>query len=181
MKRILFFIVVILFVNNVFGQVFGTASTLGKKQFALGFEPLFLQHNNDDFMFFMHGGYGLASGVDLGLKLGFLGDQNYIGADLEFAVKKRFSLAVGFHDFYDLGMDGTALYTFPITSGASLSTGLDMDVVMTDPETIVPIWVPVCLEIAIKRGMVFILEGGIDTKLIDESYSYFGGGLQFFF
>ena len=183
MKKLLILSFVLLFVSNVVNsQVFGTSSTLKEKKFSLGLEPGFLMSNgNDDFMFFIHGGYGLKSNIDLGVKLGVFGDQNYLGADVEFVLGKRFSLAGGFHDFYDFGIDGTALLTFPLSSSARLTTGLDMDIVMADPETIVPLWIPCAIEVGIKKGMVFILEANIDTKLIDESYSFIGGGVQFYF
>ena len=182
MKKITLLLFSLVLAVNLSAQIFGTSSTLSKNRFSLGLEPsIYSSGNYDDFMFFIHGGYGIKSGVDLGVKLGLLGDENYIGADVEFKLGKKFSLAGGFHDFYDFGIDGTALFTFPLGSAATLSSGLDMDIVFADPETLVPLWIPVVVEIGIKKDMVFILEAELDTKLIDESYHFLGGGLQFFF
>ena len=182
MKRVVILMLISIVAVNISAQVFGTSSTLSKNKFSLGLEPsIYTSGNYEDFMFFIHGGYGLKSGVDLGVKLGLLGDENYIGADVEFVLGKKFSLSGGFHDFYDFSIDGTALFSFPLGSAATLSSGLDMDIILAEPETIVPLWIPIVVEIGIKDNMVFILEAELDTKLIDESYHFLGGGLQFFF
>jgi hypothetical protein len=182
MKKIILFSILMGMSALVSSQVFNSSTRLKTGQFSAGFEPAIITSGNyDDFMLYLHGGYGLKSNIDLGLDLGVLGDENYIGADVEFALSKKFTLGAGFHDFYDFGIDGTALFTFPLTSSAKLSTGLDMDIVFAENDDYVPIWIPINIQIGLKKNMIFMLEANIDTKLIDDSYTFLGGGLQFLF
>ncbi len=182
MKKLLLFVVIVFTCAVSNAQVFGTAGTLSKGKFNFGVLPTILDANgNNDFVMFMQGGYGLRSGIDLGLKLGVFGEETYFGGDVEFVLMKNLSLAGGFHTYGDFGLDVTGLYTFPLTNSARLSTGLDMDMVFADSQTLVPFWIPINIEVDIKKNVVFIFEAEIDTKLFDESYNLIAGGVQFYF
>ncbi len=172
--------VVVCFYSNA--QVLGTAQTLKKGTGSVGIVPgILVNSGNNEFLLFLQGGLGISNGIDLGLRLGVLGDEDYIGADVEFSSNKHLSLAAGAHSFYDFGLDLTGLYTFYLNSNARFTTGLDMDVVFAENETVVPLWIPLNLEVGIKKNLVFMLEADIDTGVFDEAYHIISGGVQFYF
>jgi hypothetical protein len=177
MKKLLIvsFSIIALSVN---AQVFNTSSTLKRGQFSAGFEPGLNISGGSDFILFLHGGAGITKGTDLGIKVGLLNGATYIGGDLEFAMGKRFSLSVGAHSQDELGLDGTALFTFPIRKGVRLYTGLDMDINFYD-EVQIPVWAPIGLEIGMRNNMTFMFEAEIN--LTDDAAHFLGGGLNFYF
>lgn len=183
MKKTLFFIfAILLFSQAGVAQVFSTAQTLSPKQMNLGILPTIADASGtNDFILFVQGGYGLRKGIDLGVKLGVLADETYFGADVEFMAMKNLSIAGGFHSFGDFGLDLSGIYTFPLTTGARLTSGLDLDMVFAENETLLPLWIPLNLEVDIRNDLVFIFEADIDTKLFDESYNLISGGVQFYF
>lgn len=180
MKKIIVLLSFFAIAYTANAQVFNTSSTLKRGQFSVGFEPGIYTDGGSDFNLFLTGGAGLTRGVDLGLKLGVLGDENYIGADVEFVLGKRFSLAAGAHSWGDFGLDATGLYTFDITKGVDLFLGLDMDIVFPDEDdTYLMAWIPLGLEIGLKSNMAFIFETAINIS--DRGAHWIGGGLNFYF
>ena len=178
MKRtILLTFITVLSITLVRSQVFHSAQTLKKGGFSLGVEPSVIVNGNESFYLFLHGGYGIKSGLDLALKFG-VGNENYFGADLEFAIKKNISLTVGAHDFGSFGLDGALLFNIPIKSDLKLVTGLDMDINFPD-EVELPLWLPIGLEVNLKKNMSLIFESEIG--LTPPAYHFFGGGLAFYF
>jgi hypothetical protein len=158
-------------------QVFNTSSTLKRGQFSAGFEPGLYISGGSDFTLFLHGGAGITSGTDLGIKVGLLDGATYIGGDVEFALGKRFSISAGAHSWGEFGLDGTALFTFPLKKGVHLFTGLDADIEIAD-DVNVPLWIPLGIEIGMGNNMGFIFESEIN--LIDGNH-FLGGGLNFYF
>lgn len=177
MKR-LFFAGLILFIGiTLKSQVFNTGQTLQKGVFLAGINPV-MQGN--DLGLYLHGGYGLSSGLDFGVRLG-LGLGNYIGADIEYALisdKVAVSLAVGGHMAGDVGLDGTLNLTVPVTKSLRVYSGLDGDVNFGNNMAL-PIWVPVGMEVGIKKAVSVILEG--DIAVTGDAGSIFGGGITFYF
>ncbi len=159
-------------------QVFNTSSTLNKGQFSFGVEPSFYMNGDNDFNLFLHGGFGLTNGMDLAVKLGALGNEEYLGADIEFPISSSFSLSAGVHNYYDFGLDGTLLYSHKLQSGVDLFAGLDTDIVFADDTEII-FWIPLGLEVGIQKNMSFILESEI--CLTDIGSNFLGGGLCFYF
>lgn len=164
-----------------FSQVFNTASILKPGKFSLGIEPVVV---HEDLGLFLHGGVGLASGVDLALKYGFLKYNDYFGADLEWrlmAGKPNISLTTGAHTYGDMGLDLGINLSFPITGAASLYTGFDSDIDFhKEPVgTLFLPWIPVGVQLNIKSNMAFMLEAEI--PLNNNANAIFGGGLSFFF
>ena len=181
MKKLTFSaLVIICFSVTLSAQVFNTSGTLKKGTFSAGFEPG-VYVDPSDFNLFLHGGAGLTSNIDLGVKLGVLGDETYFGGDVEFGVGKIFSLSAGAHSYFDFGLDFTGLFTFPIGGVADLYTGLDVDVAFAENDTYFPIWIPIGLEIPLKKDILFLFEAEINVN--DEYYGrhWFGGGLNFIF
>ncbi|MGE0079020.1 MAG: hypothetical protein AB7S48_14265 [Bacteroidales bacterium] len=180
MRRFLLGLLVMLVAGVTSAQVFNTGQTLKPKTFSVGFEPAVLMDNESDFMLFLHGGYGLRKGIDFSLNVGVLGPETYFGADVEFAIAKRISISAGAHDFGAFGLDGTLNFTIPIKSDVRLFSGLDLDVDFPDNEdTQFLLWLPVGLDIGLRKNMSFIFEAEIG--LTDPAYHLIGGGLNFYF
>ncbi len=160
------------------GQVFTTGQTLKPGAFSLGIEPAVLVNGNADFILFLHGGVGIKKGIDFAARAGVLGSSTYFGGDVEFALPKRMSLTFGAHQFGDFGLDGTWNITFPIKNDIRLTSGIDADINFSEPETQFLLWIPVSLEIGIKKNMSFIFEAEIG--LTDPAYHFIGGGFNFY-
>ncbi len=181
MKKLFIISLIAFSCNLINAQVFGTAEVLSKNKGNFGILPTIYEYNgNSDMILFLQGGYGLSKGIDLGLKLGVLSEETYFGMDVEFAIRKNLSLSGGCHINDVLGLDFTGLYTFNLNNYAKLTSGLDIDI-MTENDHTIAMWLPLNLEVDIKKNLVFIFEADIDTKLIDDSYNIISGGIQFYF
>ncbi|MGQ1784068.1 MULTISPECIES: hypothetical protein [unclassified Saccharicrinis] len=183
MKKLLLTSAILFLAITINAQIFGTAQTLSTKKFNVGIMPaVIVNEGAQEYFLFIQAGYGLASGVDLGLRFNVFSENTYLGADLEFALKRNLSVATGFHSFNnDLGLDLTGLLTIPLNQSARLTSGLDMDIIFMDGENKAPLWIPINFEVDLKRNMTFMLEADIDTKLLDESYHVLSAGIQFYF
>lgn len=187
MKKLYFLFALAFICSNVFAQVFNTGQTLKRGVFSLGIEPaLHIDGGSDGLILFLHGGYGIKSGLDGGVKFGF-GDKNYFGANLEFALGKRISLAVGAHDFGYFGLDGTLNFAIPLKSDIQLFAGLDTDLNFhqgkdesgeNKTSIEVPFWIPLGLEVGLSRNMSLIFESEIGLN--ETAYHVIGGGLSFY-
>jgi len=185
-QRILLGIAFLLFLvpTAIRAQVFGTGQTLRSGKASLGVEPVLYSYANghDDFYLFLHGGYGLRSGLDLGLKVGVLGPRDYFGADLEWNLapgNPAISLSVGGHQYFDFGLDATLNVSFPLGKSTHLYTGLDADVIFAEPETRTPSWLPLGVEVAFRQNASLLLEG--EFGLNGPAWNIMGGGLNFYF
>ena len=164
-----------------FSQVFNTATIMKPGKFSLGIEPTIVEK---DLGLFLHGGIGLASGVDLGIKYGFLKYIDYFGADLEWRLissKPSVSLTTGVHTMGDMGLDLGLNLSFSITSAASLYTGFDSDINFYKEHggtQFLP-WIPIGVQLYLKPKMAFLLEAEI--PLNNNASTIFGGGLNFSF
>ena len=163
---------------SLYSQVFNTASTLNPGKFNIGIEPLIYAEGDNEFYLFLNGGVGLVKGTDLNLRLGVLGNETYIGGDVEFNLAKFFSISGGAHNFGVFGLDGTGLFTFPL-GPAKIYTGLDADIDFPESGTIMPLWIPVGIEFFLKKKMAFIFEAEIAAT--DDATHIIGGGLNFYF
>ena len=158
-------------------QIFNTSSTLKPGDFSLGFEPSVYINGATDFNLFLHGGAGLTHNIDFGMKLAVMGNNVYLGGDVEFALGKRFSLSAGAHNWGNFGLDGTALLTFPLVKPVQLYTGLDADLVFAGDMEF-PLWIPLGLQIGLNKNIVFIFESEICVTSVGSHF--LGGGLNFF-
>lgn len=178
MKRLALISLLVFTVLAATGQVFNTSSTLGRNNFSLGLEPtVHVDGPGDGFMMFFHAGYGIKSGIDLGIKLG-AGNTTYFGADLEWHLGKIVSITTGAHNFGDFGLDGSFNLAFPVKGDVDIFTGLDMDLIFAD-DVLVPLWLPVGVEIGMARNITFILEAQVG--LTDPAWHVIGGGVAFYF
>ena len=179
MRRITIIIFcLVTFLSTTNSQVFNTATTLKKGGFAIGIEPAFIM-DGDEFFLFLHGGYGIKKGLDMSLKFGLGGGDTYVGGDLEFALRKNISLAVGAHSWNVFGLDGTLLFNIPIKSDIKLVTGLDMNVDFPDDDVNLPLWIPIGLEVGLSGRAKLMFE--VEIAITQDASHMFGGGVNFFF
>jgi hypothetical protein len=179
MKKVLTVFLAMVVSLSATSQVFNTGQTLKPKQFSLGIEPAVLINGNGNFILFLHGGAGITDGIDFGVTLGVLGSSNYFGADVEFAVGRLLSVAVGAHNFGVFGIDGTLNATFPIRKDVRIFTGADIDINFPANKTQLLLWLPIGVEVGLRNNVSFIFEAEIG--LTDPAYSLIGGGLNFYF
>ncbi|MCP4354033.1 MAG: hypothetical protein GY793_00100 [Proteobacteria bacterium] len=191
MKKCFVFIVFCAVSLVTFSQVFSTGQTLKQNKWSVGFEPSLIINGDADFILFGHAGYGLKSGIDLAMKIGVLGPNQYFGADVEFGLGKYFSFMAGAHHFGNFGLDANIIGTIPIRSDVRLSSGFDIDMNLIErndnPNTSEDEsgkegqfigWIPVSLEIGLRKNMAFIFE--VEINVTDAGYHFFGGGLNFY-
>ncbi len=178
MRKSLIVIMFLVIVGEINAQVFNTGSTLKPKTFSVGIEPSVIINGNADFMLFLHGGYGIKSGIDLGVTVGVLGPGNYFGADVEFALGKKMSLSFGAHNYGSFGLDGTYLITFPIRGDVRIFSGADLDVNFGNSTNFL-LWIPIGVEVGLRKNMSFIFEAEIG--LTAPAYHLIGGGVNFYF
>lgn len=178
MKKVFVILALLAIAGSAFSQVFNTGQTLKPGKFSLGVEPGVMVNGNSEFIMFLHGGVGIKKGIDLSVKAGVLGPEDYFGADVEFALSRRISFAVGAHQFGDFGLDGTLNLTFPIRNDTRIFTGLDSDLNFNQDKTRMLIWLPLGVEIGIRKNLNFIFEAEIGLN--DPTYHFIGGGLNFY-
>jgi hypothetical protein len=176
------FFLILIFTLNLDAQVFGTAQTLKSGKFSIGVNPVIYDLGDNEEGIFGHVGLGLSPGLDLGFKLGLgVGDETYLGLDLEWVLRRLspyISISAGAHTWGDIGIDGTFNLTVPLSRQVSLYTGLDMDVVFADDDTHIPLWIPVGIDVALRKKMALLIE--VEIKVNDEAYNIFGAGLNFY-
>lgn len=159
-------------------QIFNTNHTLGRGDFSLGIQPAILVDGPTNGMLFLHGEAGLKPGLDFGLKLGVLHDQTYFGANLQFGLSKAFVLSAGAHNWGDFGLDATIIGNLPIGSSADLYAGLDLDINFTEPETTLPLFLPIGVNVGLRSNIDFVFEAEI--ALNDPAYNLIGIGFNFY-
>ena len=187
MKKLILLIVATITFSSIYGQVFNTGQTLRKGVFALGVEPaLHIDGGADGVILFGHAGYGIKPGLDAGIQLGF-GNQNYFGANLEFAIARNLSLAIGAHDFGNFGLDGTLNLAIPLNSTLQIYTGIDSDINFIEnqdndgdssTDIQMPFWLPVGLEVGLSQSTSLLFE--TEIALNNPAYHIIGGGLSFY-
>lgn len=178
MKKNLVILALLFCASSSFSQVFNTGQTLKPGKFSIGVEPGVMVNGNSEFIMFLHGGVGIKKGIDLSVKGGVLGPMDYFGADVEFALPRRMSFAVGAHQFGDFGLDGTFNITFPIRNDTRIFTGIDSDMNFNQDKTRILLWLPLGVEIGIRKNLNFIFEAEIGLN--DPAYHFIGGGLNFY-
>ena len=169
------FLFLVITISNA--QVFNTAQTLKKGVFSVGIEPMLIA-DGTNFVTYFHGGYGLSNGIDLAVKVSAFAPTNYAGADIEFNLSKYFSISGGAHIWGDFGFDGTLLGTLPLKENVNLYSGFDTDMNIGN-NFYMNYWIPVGVEIQIKKKTAFLLEASIGLN--SSANHYIGGGVNFYF
>jgi hypothetical protein len=172
-------LLLLIFSSGNFAQVLNTSGILKEGQISVGVEPGIYINGGTDFNLFLHGGVGITSVLDLAAKLGVMGNHIYIGGDAEFAVARRFSISAGAHSYENFGLDLTGLLTLLLGSPASLNSGLDLEVNFPDRDVQVPLWIPLGLEIPIRKYILFFFE--TEVNITSAGNHFIGSGLSFLF
>jgi hypothetical protein len=182
MKKGIFVLLLLLIPLQLFAQVFGTGQTLKKGGISIGVNPAaYSKSNVNDFYLFLHGGYGIARGVDFGIRVGLLGEETYFGADLEWVLHRKspyISITAGAHSFYDFGLDGTINLTFPVAHQFNIYTGVDLDLNFPESDTSLPLWLFVGGEVMVARKIALLIE--VEAGLNDDASNIFSGGFNFY-
>jgi hypothetical protein len=186
MRKLILIALIFIGAISVNAQVFNSDANLRKGGFGLGVEPaIFIHSGANEFLFFIHGEYGIKSGIALDLHAG-LGNPTYFGADLRWSLLKYISLNTGAH-FYGsvFGIDGRLNIAIPIKSDIRLLTGADINLdFLRNSNTFlklnqVPFWIPIGVDLGLRKNIAFILEAEIG--LTNSAYHVIGGGLVFYF
>lgn len=177
MKKLILLLGIVLIANGLWAQVFNTGQTLKKGAFSVGFEPTIIASGNSDFILFGHFGYGLKKNIDFGAKVGLLGPDTYVGADVEFGITENISFGAGAHVFGGFGLDATLLATYPATKSVNIYGGLDLDVIL-EGNTDFPLWIPIGVEVGLRKSLAFMLEASVG---VTTSTHYIGGGVVAYF
>lgn len=171
-------------------QVFNTGQTLKKGVLALGAQPaIHINGGLNGAIVYAHAGYGLTSGIDISVKAG-LGRLNtfYVGGDIEFALAKHMSIALGGHKSGDFGADATFLFDIPIKNKAIIYSGGDADFNFGTRinnsgdevgDTDVLVWIPIGVEVKISKSVHFLVESSIGVS--PDAYHIVGGGIMLYF
>jgi hypothetical protein len=156
-------------------QSFNTGEILKPGRFAAGINPV-LENNSTGI--YLHGGYGLKKQIDLGFRYGFFNGNDYIGADLEWGLRKtprmNLSLVTGVHKSFDLGLDLGLVASFPLNPYIEIISGLDSDFNFSFNSDFF-LWLPFGVEISLHKKISLILEA--DIPLVEYTPGIIGGGL----
>jgi hypothetical protein len=182
MKKTAFLLLMVIIPVHLSAQVFGTGQTLKSGRVSLGVNPAaYINSNASDFYLFLHGGIGMSRTMDLGIKVGLLGDATYFGADLEWCIYRKspyISIAFGAHHFNNFGLDGTFNLTFPLARRISLYTGLDLDVNFINGNTTAPFWLFIGSDISMARNIGFLIE--VEVGINAAASNIVSGGFNFY-
>lgn len=182
--RLTVILVTILSISG-YSQIFNTGQTLKRKHFRLGIEPTIYVNNSSDFLMFLHGGMHLTRKIDFNLKAGFNNGNTYIGGEIEYALSHYISISFGAHNYNNFGLDGLIMLTYPITKSVFLSSGFDSDYNFIKPNDDEDLktqflgWLPINIEIGIRRNLAFVLE--TEIALTSPAYNIIGGGVNIYF
>lgn len=178
MKKLTIILFLSVFSAGICAQRFNTASTLKHRSISLGINPVLW---NQEPGVFVHGGYGLTSGLDLGVRYGVLEGSDYFGADLEYLLlsgQPNVSVYGGGHTWWDMGIDIGGSVSIPLGQVAELFSGLDLDINFGNDTRLLG-WIPIGVEVYLQRKLSFLLEA--DVPFTEDAFNIFGGGVMFYF
>ncbi len=165
--------------GSLFSQCFNTGEILKPNHFSTGISPLIM---NNTVGVYLHGGYGISKQIDLALKYGIFEHYNYIGADMEWSLRRNnrmnLSLVTGAHSASYLGLDLGMLVSFPVKRNAIFFTGLDSDFNFNLNNDRF-FWLPIGIEVNWRKEVSILLEA--DLPMVDFAPGMLGGGLALYF
>ncbi|MBN1638177.1 MAG: hypothetical protein JW866_04365 [Ignavibacteriales bacterium] len=180
MKTLRWILISFLLVGSLSAQVFQPAKVLSQGKFRVGINPLLME---ESFAFYIHGGVGLGSRMDLGFKLGFGEGDAYFGADIDYGILiQQFSLTLGggLHHCGVMGIDVTikAGYDIP-SSGVEIHGGFDFDINFHEGNSTSPLWFLLGLEWRVRSMIAVVLD--VEIGVTEEAPNIFGGGINLYF
>lgn len=185
MKKSVLILVFVFSTIQLTGQVFNSAEILKPGRFSVGINPTDVEK---ELALFLYGGYGLTRKIDLSVRYGFLEGNDYIGADVEWAIKDGdgydISLFAGAHDsgafgpdIGEFGLDIGIIASILIGKHAIIYSGLDSDIYFDFNDTR-NFWIPLGVEINWKDNISLIIEADIPAS--EWAPHIFGGGVGFY-
>ncbi len=178
MKKLLLLIIFYSSSIVIFSQSFDTGEILKPGQLSAGFNPVLV---NNGLGLYLHGGFGIHSKLDFDIKYGMFERDDYVGADLEWQVRKttgmRLSVVTGAHNYKNFALDLGLVASFPVNSKFSFFTGVDGDINFNKNHDHF-YWLPVGLEYSLNRMAGLFLEA--DIPIVDFAPGIFGGGIIFY-
>lgn len=170
--------VFILGVQTTSAGIFQTAGALRRGHWGVGLEPVIITEPSD-FVFFLHGGYGIAYSKDLRFKLGIGGENLYFGSEFKADLlpdrpgQPGISTILGLHTNGDIGFDFAFIVSNHFRAIAPY-LAVDGNIELLDENTSLPINLVLGSKFYLTRKKYFLIEVGLD---IHESSSYLSGGL----
>jgi hypothetical protein len=178
MKKLLLATGIFLTSIVVYSQSFNTGEILQPRYFSAGINPV-LEDKHPGIYF--HGGYGISKQLDFNFKYGFFSGPDYLGADLEWGLRKakrmNLSLVTGAHVKKYFGLDLGLAASFPVSFTTSIFSGIDADFNFNLNNDRF-FWLPLGVEVRLSKRASFLLEA--DIPLVDFAAGIFGGGVVFY-
>lgn len=185
MKRVLLSALVISVVTLGAGaQVINFGKTQPVRSFSMTFAPVLNMSSifHPDLMgmsFIAMAGYGLNYSMDLGVKYGYYNGSDYFGAELQYLVRENrksyYCFYGGLHKWEEYGIDLLGSVTYTPQYWANLSTGLDLDIDISELQ--LRAWIP--LNFGINFDDRFFLFVEYDLPATEFAWDIFGGGLTY--
>ncbi len=178
MRSLLVLFILNLSIFTLSAQQFNTARILNPREISGAITPVVYNKGFDQIGIFLNGGFGLSHTTDIAVRYGVLEGQDYIGADIEWAIKKSekisFSLMSGMHKKDFFGLDAGLAASFPLGSNIYIFSGVDVDVNF-EREIQHYIWIPIGIEAYWRKNFSVIFE--IDLPMSEWAGDMFGGGI----
>ncbi|MDI6400974.1 hypothetical protein QLX67_03120 [Balneolaceae bacterium ANBcel3] len=160
---------------------FSDARISGAGNLTIGVQPA-IYTNTDDFMMIFRGGYGVMPGMDLFLKVGVLGDENYVGAHIQYLLatdgRIAASMLAGVQNYWDPGLKAGFNMSVRLTA-FSIYCGLLYQPYFGDRST-QGLLVPIGLEIPVLSNQSrLIMEVNVPANSDGEPFEMISFGLIF--
>ena len=160
-------------------QVFNTAEILKPLKFSAGIAPIYY---NENFGLLLMAEAGIKQDIDFNLRYSILEYEDYFGADLEWKLMDKNSLAFSFttgcHVYYDFGLDVSGNLSYQLRDDIALYTGVDIDLNFGN-DLYVPSWIPVGIEINLNHTIAFLFEA--ELPITNHANAIIDGGFSFRF
>ena len=178
-KRGIISILLVCFSLTASAQFFQPAENIHRGQFLLSIDPVFANHDNGLNLAFRT---GITSRIDIGGRYGFHDGYNFFGADLHWLLlpgKPAISLITGVHNTHNTGLDLGLNVAFPINGSIRIYSGLLADMEFASGNNYTAVWLPIGVQIHLKRHIALSLEGDLPIK--SGTNGMFTAGLKFYF
>jgi hypothetical protein len=162
-------------------QVFGTGEILRQGKSSVGINSFFpVEDENKKVYLFVHLGRGIGQACDIDARVGFTGNETYLGADVEWQWTRRdvfVSFTGGAHKFVNFGMDAILNVMLPMGRNSGVYLGTDLDIEFEKKEVITPFWLFIGMKINLNRktSLLMTMEGAMN----DEASNILSAGLKF--
>lgn len=189
MKRYLLVVLISAFMSMpALSQVINFAKTLPVRSYSLTLAPVYNVSQGNVYhpelrglSYVVMAGFGYTYDLDFSLKYGYYNGNDLFAADMQYMFRETrqsyYSLYGGIHKWKEYGMDMAVTFTYMPQYFITLSTGLDVDVDISEFE--MRAWIPLNFGINIDDRYYLFLE--YDLPGNERSWDILGGGITFIF